>query len=1252
MLAMFKVQLSRLDGDKAQVRVVESPIGEPRQTVAAPFDAATVSGLLKVLESGELRRSRLAEEERGALEQLGLIQDGRLLGAEARNRRIGQGLYDALFPMSEDRDHNVRAALDAALNLARETRNAVPFQLRFDSDAVDLASLPWELICDGEGRHLVAEGWLRFTRYITFGQVVTPFPVAGRLEVLVITARPVDAQPLDENAEREAIERAFSDLQKNHRVRIKHLEPPTLEALVAAMNGHAYHIVHFDGHGEFARRCPVCDKFTSINASRCAATQGCRTPLADVEPEGVLAFEREDRRMHLVGAKELATALSTSRVNLFVASACRSATVGGRSVFGSVGPRLVLAGVPAVVAMQFSVPASDAASFASEFYAGLARGESIAAATAAGRRLLFDHGHWYIPTVYLRNDDGEGYIFRQNSWLYFKPTHEPPPDWALLRPRDAAPYKLLSPYEISDHVVFHGRQADTERVMEELLHRRFVVLYGPPSVGKTSLVNAGLSPALIERGHLVLTVGGDGHPLQLLRQEVASSPALDVDLTGAEDLTGIVRALLEGVGQPLVVVFDDFDGFIRSAGAEQRQTFARQFADYVAADLPLPSSVLLVLRDDALGNLQDFQTHVPDFFHNIIRPLGRLSCDEAREAIERPLAHHDPPLQFDPDFLEHTLLPALCTEAEAGAVHPAHLQILCHDLYRCARREGDTVIGRRHYPPGGAAAILTNYLSQTLAERFAQREEREAVRSALKQMVSATGERKFVTLDHVTRETGSTGEQVQATCDVLLKAGLLETRAERHGPVTYSLSHHLLVEEVGTWFDRKEALARGAQETLDRAWDDWYAGVNAVRLEGPSAASDVRFLLVGPNRLREIRTWAHRIKISGPQHLLLLRSAVHRRVDMAYWARQVGGNQEARELLRGIHDGVDDEGLIEQIALGAEALGLDPEDIGERALARAAVAHRDGNVRHTAALALGALGLDIVANDVGTLAEAAPRGRGCRRVQALAQMKVAGFPLPQLRLFSLAQVNGWTAGIRLYEARWRLVTQAGGAGLLGGFLLALLMAPVWLAAGYRHADKIAVYVLLGLVVGALVAAGRWLFDVLLATELGRVLGSAAGFGLALLALAPYTPNLAASQVLGGVLAGGAIGAGWELLARPGRPWAWWKPGLGGALGGTLFFAATSLTPLRIPFVLREEAAVFFTLGDQPLRLALVVIVAALMGAFTGAGLAAGAAGGEVLLHLPMVPRTDAAVFHPVAGQSGSSMEAANVVAQRVAAMEA
>jgi hypothetical protein len=79
--------------------------------MAPPFDPPTVRGLLQVLEKGDLRRCQLDDEELAALCALGVIQNGRLLGAEARNRLIGQRLFEALFPASDHPDHDVRGAL-------------------------------------------------------------------------------------------------------------------------------------------------------------------------------------------------------------------------------------------------------------------------------------------------------------------------------------------------------------------------------------------------------------------------------------------------------------------------------------------------------------------------------------------------------------------------------------------------------------------------------------------------------------------------------------------------------------------------------------------------------------------------------------------------------------------------------------------------------------------------------------------------------------------------------------------------------------------------------------------------------------------------------------------------------------------------------------------------------------------------------------------------------------------------------------
>ena len=58
------------------------------------------------------------------------------------------------------------------------------------------------------------------------------------------------------------------------------------------------------------------------------------------------------------------------------------------------------------------------------------------------------------------------------------------------------PYKGLRPFETDDARDFFGRDQETQRLVELVAGSRLVVVVGPSGSGKSSLVRAGLVPAL------------------------------------------------------------------------------------------------------------------------------------------------------------------------------------------------------------------------------------------------------------------------------------------------------------------------------------------------------------------------------------------------------------------------------------------------------------------------------------------------------------------------------------------------------------------------------------------------------------------------------------------------------------------------------------------------------------------------------------------------------------------------------------
>ncbi|MGH2508433.1 MAG: CHAT domain-containing protein, partial [Ktedonobacteraceae bacterium] len=175
--------------------------------------------------------------------------------------------------------------------------------------------------------------------------------------------------------------------------------------------------IHFDGHGAYGRLCPseVCDELNDANAQRC---QRCETPLKNVKPQTYLCFCDDEGRNRLIDTSTLRELLVSSDVRLAVFSACETATISSSKqpeerrravVDATLATALLMAQVPAVVAMPFSLQDDLSPTFMYHFYDDLANGRTLEGALARARQAMLPlskaHG-WFVPVLYRHVEQG------------------------------------------------------------------------------------------------------------------------------------------------------------------------------------------------------------------------------------------------------------------------------------------------------------------------------------------------------------------------------------------------------------------------------------------------------------------------------------------------------------------------------------------------------------------------------------------------------------------------------------------------------------------------------------------------------------------------------------------------------------------------------------------------------------------------------------------------------------------------------
>jgi hypothetical protein len=381
----FSLKIEPRRGDIYPVIVLESPAGEGRSEFVLPYDPDEIGQVL--YELGEALRgddsSLVRHAEHG--DSPPPLRGASPAATRTLPQRLGDDLFQAIF------SGPVLSLYERSMGMLHGSQRGLRIKIHIDPEEpslTQLASLPWEFIYRKDTRDFLnLSKFTPIVRYLDVQRPFSPLPLERPLRILVVISDPPDYVDLDLERERALIEKTWA---RQEGIEVEFMERASITALQQRLVRQSYHVLHYMGHGAF-------DEYSG---------------------QGVLVMQDEAGQGQLVDGSSLGILLRDARsLRLAFLNACDTATVTrdqGLDPFAGVASAMVMAGIPAVVAMQFPISDEAAITFSGTFYPLLAQGNPVDVAVAEGRRSIrlvnSRSMEWGTPVLFMRAPKGD--IFR------------------------------------------------------------------------------------------------------------------------------------------------------------------------------------------------------------------------------------------------------------------------------------------------------------------------------------------------------------------------------------------------------------------------------------------------------------------------------------------------------------------------------------------------------------------------------------------------------------------------------------------------------------------------------------------------------------------------------------------------------------------------------------------------------------------------------------------------------------------------
>jgi WD40 repeat protein len=399
------------------------------------------------------------------------------------------------------------------------------------------------------------------------------------------------------------------------------------------------------------------------------------------------------------------------------------------------------------------------------------------------------------------------------------------------------PNPYVGPRAFKTGEKLYGRNREAREIQDLLIAERIVLLHSPSGAGKSSLVQAGLIPQLIENGFLVypvVRVNQEPPPdlvneekfnryvfsvllsLEAVLPEEQQTPIEKLVALNLEDYLTEYLPKIQNPDEPnsdsIVLIFDQFEEVL-TVDSTDREAKLDFFSQLGTALRDRSRWALFVMREDYLPALDPFVRPLPTRLTNTYR-LDFLVVDAARQAIHQPA--HEVGVHFSYPAVSKLIndLRLVQVQQPDGSmnvvpgpyVEPVQLQVVCSNLWSHLPDDIEQITEKEISAVGNVDQSLAEYYAErvaTIARQTGVRE-REIREWFDHHLITETGIRGQVLMGKGESE-GVSNETIRQLEDTHL------IRAEKRlGATWFELAHDRLIQPIRTnnavWFQENLSL--------------------------------------------------------------------------------------------------------------------------------------------------------------------------------------------------------------------------------------------------------------------------------------------------------------------------------------------------------------------------------------------------------------------------------------------------------------